>query len=306
MLPMPGASSSTLSLYRARLSALFEGADVRVCIAFWLFGRYHSKSVQHVIVPISYTYAGLINNVLYVIILSAALDLVGPTIPKSAVLLFDVIPSFLVKLTAPYYIHNVAYSWRVLIFVGLSTCGMLLIALTPSSIVDHGQNTPGMGEILFKMSGVVLASLSAGGGELSFLGLTHYYGSFSLASWGSGTGGAGLIGAGAYVLATTTIGLTVRTSLLAFSFLPIVMLLSFFIILPKEPMRLQKKGSYANIPDLDEEDPDDRADDESLLGQTIHHDNSPVFPSKTTKHGRSSAWQAVKAKMMRAQSLFFP
>jgi len=36
--------------------------------------------------------------------------------------------------------------------------------------------------------------------NLAFLGLTHYYGHFSLASWGSGTGGAGLIGAGAYVI----------------------------------------------------------------------------------------------------------
>ena len=58
---------------------------------------------------------------LYVIILSAALDLVGPAVPKSSVLLFDVIPAFVVKLTAPYYIHLVPYTLRVLCFIALST-----------------------------------------------------------------------------------------------------------------------------------------------------------------------------------------
>ena len=105
---------------------------------------------------------------LYVIILSAALDLVGPDIPKGVVLLADVIPSFLVKLCAPYFIHVVPYSVRILIFVGLSATGMLLIALTPGY-------TDG-GTIATKMAGVILASLSSGGGELSFLGLIHYYG----------------------------------------------------------------------------------------------------------------------------------
>ena len=87
MLLMPGAPSSSWSLFRQRAANFFEHTNVRVAVAFWLLG--------------------LVNNVLYVIILSAALDLVGPSIPKSLVLLFDVIPSFLLKLTAPYYIHVV-------------------------------------------------------------------------------------------------------------------------------------------------------------------------------------------------------
>ncbi|KAJ9649299.1 battenin CLN3 protein [Coniosporium tulheliwenetii] len=161
---MPGTPASSWATYRARLWSIFEGADPRVCAAFWLFG--------------------LVNNVLYVIILSAALDLVGPSVPKGAVLLADVIPSFLTKLTAPYYIHHVPYPIRILILVALSTSGMLLVALTPAS--RDGSS------IAWKMFGVVLASLSSGGGELSFLGLTHYYGQFSLAAWGSGTGALGL------------------------------------------------------------------------------------------------------------------
>ncbi|KKY16898.1 putative golgi integral membrane protein [Diplodia seriata] len=172
MLPMPGTPAASWAVYRAKLRAVFEGADPRVCAAFWLFG--------------------LINNVLYVIILSAAVDLVGPAVPKGVVLLADVIPSFITKLVAPYFIHQVPYAVRIFVFVGLSTAGMLLIALTPAS--RDG------GAIGIRMLGIIFASLSSGGGELSFLGLTHYYGHFSLAAWGSGTGGAGLVGAGAHLV----------------------------------------------------------------------------------------------------------
>ena len=163
------------------------------------------------------------------IILSAALDLVGPDVPKGVVLLAEITPSFLTKLCAPYFIHVLPYSLRVVLFSTLSATGMLLIAITPSY-------TDG-GTIATKMAGVVLASLSSGGGELSFLGLTHFYGHFSLASWSSGTGGAGLVGAGLYSLATTTLGWSVQKTLLASALFPIIMLVSFFIVLPRSPLK---------------------------------------------------------------------
>lgn len=130
MLPIPGAPASSWSLYKARAKSLFEGADARVCTAFWvrLKGIMPCETPADLcpllLVAVRYASptptstqtqtlteqpAGLINNILYVIILSAALDLVGPSVPKATVLLADVIPSFLTKLTAPYYIHAVPY-----------------------------------------------------------------------------------------------------------------------------------------------------------------------------------------------------
>jgi hypothetical protein len=41
----------------------------------------------------------------------AALDLVGPTVPKAVVLLADVLPSFLFKAVAPYFFHVVPYKF---------------------------------------------------------------------------------------------------------------------------------------------------------------------------------------------------
>ncbi|KAF8448538.1 batten's disease protein Cln3 [Terfezia claveryi] len=198
-LPLPGSPSSNMQLFKARLKALFADADPRVCLAFWLFG--------------------LINNVLYVIILSAALDLVGPTLPKSLVLLFDVLPSFLTKLLLPYVIHRVPYHIRIPILVLLSFLGMQFVAHAPT--------------LPWRMFGVVIASISSGAGELSFLGLTHYYGQFAVASWGSGTGAAGLVGAGMYSVVITGWRWSVRGALGGFSFLPGVMLLAFFAVLPR-------------------------------------------------------------------------
>lgn len=244
---------------------------------------------------------GLINNVLYVIILSAAVDLVGPAVPKGVVLLADVIPSFLTKLIAPYFIHKVPYSVRIFIFVGLSTAGMLLIALTPA--------TRDGGAIGIRMLGVIFASLSSGGGELSFLGLTHYYGHFSLAAWGSGTGGAGLVGAGAYVLATTTIGLSVRTSLLAFAFLPVIMLASFFMILPRGPLQPSARQAEYERLEADEEAEDDLRDpleenDDGLLSASLMSASGRSFA--TLQSRQSKFWSSLQANLNRARHLVIP
>ena len=233
------------------------------------------------------TNSGLINNVLYVIILSAALDLVGPNVPKGVVLLADVIPSFLTKLCAPYFIHAVPYSVRVLVFVCLSAMGMLLIALTPAY-------TDG-GTITTKMAGVILASLSSGGGELSFLGLVHYYGPFSLAAWGSGTGGAGLIGAGAYALATTQLGFSVKATLLSSAFLPAIMLISFFLILPLGPLRAAPSPNLTT----GEEDDHHHEQREGLLA-----DDS--FSKASTISSANTVWAKFKHNLSRSRSLFFP
>ena len=224
------------------------------------------------------------------IILSAALDLVGPSVPKGVVLLADVIPSFITKLLAPYFIHAIPYSVRILIFVALSAMGMLIIAMTP----DYTNG----GTITTKMAGVILASLSSGGGELSFLGLVHYYGPFSLAAWGSGTGGAGLIGAGAYALATTTLGFSVKATLLASACLPTVMLLSFFVILPFGPL----KSSRPHRTPARNETGDDlhQEQTEGLLSDEVQ----PKATFGTIDD--TSAWALFKHNLARAKGLFFP
>ncbi|KAI1770551.1 Batten's disease protein Cln3 [Hypoxylon cercidicola] len=276
LLPMPGSPSSSWALYRARFASVFRNSDTSVLVAFWLFG--------------------LINNVLYVIILSAAQDLVGSDVPKGLVLLADVLPSFLTKLVAPYFIHKVPYWLRIIVFVVGSSLGMFMIALTPPDK-----------SVGVKMAGVVFASLSSGAGELSFLGLTHYYGHMSLAAWGSGTGAAGLVGAGLYVMFTDWFGFSVRNSLLASAFLPVIMLASFFLILPKGPLRQSKKAKeYRVVPDRDIEH--DGAENDlptanatsSLLAPELDTASTGIVTDKRDPLAK------FRANVRRAKSLFFP
>ncbi|KAI1434018.1 Batten's disease protein Cln3 [Xylaria sp. CBS 124048] len=286
MLPMPGSPSASWALYRARLVTVFQNSNVAVLIAFWLFG--------------------LINNVLYVIILSAAQDLVGSNVPKGLVLLADILPSFSAKLIAPYFIHRVPYSIRIISFACLSAAGMLMIALTPP---DQS--------VAVKMVGVMLASLASGGGELSFLGLTHYYGHMSLAAWGSGTGGAGLIGAGLYVLLTDWLGFSVKNSLLASAFLPVVMVISFFVILPKKALGdASASQGYGLLRGLDEPETEAETETETEPRDiddmpAVHVTSSllvpePSAPSAVLSPRDGDVWSGFMTNLRRAKSLFFP
>ncbi|KAL2196990.1 CLN3 protein-domain-containing protein [Corynascus similis CBS 632.67] len=298
LLPLPGAPSSSWALYRARLAALFRNADVSVVVAFWLFG--------------------LINNILYVLVLSAAQDLVGAAVPKGVVLLADVLPSFATKLVAPYFIHRVPYAVRICTFVTLSCAGMLVVAAAPA---DEGPSAVG-----WKLFGVVLASLSSGGGELSFLGLTHYYGHASLAAWGSGTGGAGLIGAALYVLLTGWFGLGVRGSLLVGATLPAVMVVAFFVVLPRGPLKKGWKAGGGGYEQLtgereellareEEEEVEGFADvpagpassgllapGPSVAATAYTHTHGSLHRTASAKASSSSFWANVR----RARALFFP
>lgn len=162
---------------------------------------------------------GLVNNILYVVILSAAVDLAGAETPKAVILLADILPAFVLKVLAPLFIHQFPYKFRMIALVVLSTTGMLLIAFVPS--------------FTFKICGVLLASTSSGLGEISFLALTHFYGRISLAGFGSGTGAAGLAGSFVYLALTTWLHLSIPLTLFIFSFVPLTFLFVYSKILPK-------------------------------------------------------------------------
>ncbi|KAK3616663.1 battenin CLN3 protein [Elasticomyces elasticus] len=227
-----------------------EGVDMRVAVAFWLFG--------------------LINNLFYVVLLSAALDLVGPLIPKATVLLSSIIPGLLTKLIVPHLLYLIPYSVRTIVLATLSTSGMLVVALSSSTNISA------------KLAGIVLANISSGAGEVNFLALTHFYSDESLAGWSSGTGGAGLLGAGVYALATTGLGFSVRSTLLASAVVPLGMVAAYFLLLPLGPLTVAKGTgpAYESVPRDGYEDEDTMNDSRTgLLGDDDHHGSS-AFATK--------------------------
>ncbi|KAK3617614.1 battenin CLN3 protein [Elasticomyces elasticus] len=148
---------------------------------------------------------------------------------------------------------------------------MLIVALSAST------NIPA------KIGGIVLANISSGTGEVNFLSLTHFYGHDGLAGWSSGTGGAGLLGAGVYALATTGLGFSVRSTLLASAVVPLGMVVAYFLLLPLGPLTNAKGtgAAYESVPRDGDEDEDTMNDSRTgLLGDDDHHHSSSAFATK--------------------------
>lgn len=181
---------------------------------------------------VSFLIFGLVNNVIYVVILSAAVDIVGYLLPKAIVLLADIMPSLSVKILAPFFVHRIPYGQRVWILVSLSSIGMILVSIAP---YDH---------TLLKLVGVSMASLSSGLGEVSFLQLTHFYDEIkSIGGFSMGTGGAGVMGSLCYLIMTNIVGLDSRVALMAFAILPFGFPMIYYLVLPSPAFELEEDPS---------------------------------------------------------------
>ncbi|XP_063791400.1 battenin isoform X2 [Pseudophryne corroboree] len=178
---------------------------------------------------------GLCNNFAYVVMLSAAHDILRTEtnqtsthnvtnsskydcnqISTAAVLLADILPTLVIKFTAPFYIHQIPYNYRV------SLC--ILTAAASFLVVSFSTN------IALSLLGVVFASVSSGLGEITFLSLTAFFYSDVVSCWSSGTGGAGILGSLSY-LGLTAAGLSPQNSLLIMLLIPALLLISYFILL---------------------------------------------------------------------------
>ncbi|KAF5914744.1 hypothetical protein HPG69_005242 [Diceros bicornis minor] len=163
---------------------------------------------------------GLCNNFSYVVMLSAAHDILShqraPGNQSHAVLLADILPTLAIKLLAPLGLHLLPYSPRVCISGVCAAGSFILVAFS--------------GSVGTSLCGVVLASISSGLGEVTFLSLTAFYPRAVISWWSSGTGGAGLLGALSY-LGLTQAGLSPQYTLLSMLGIPALMLASYFFLL---------------------------------------------------------------------------
>lgn len=195
---------------------------------------------------------GLCNNFAYVVMLSAAHDILKKQqsenvttststttfavdfqggnssnssrydcnpVSTAAVLLADILPTLLIKLFAPFVIHKLPYGFRVLFCVIVAATSFLLVSFSSTAWMS--------------ILGVIFASISSGLGELSFLSLTVFYSRDVLGGWGSGTGGAGVAGALLYS-GLTQAGLSPQITLLIMLVVPFAMLISFITSVEKQ------------------------------------------------------------------------
>ncbi|KAI6241113.1 Battenin [Aphelenchoides fujianensis] len=186
---------------------------------------------------------GLSNNMAYVIMLSAAQDMIfkegggitsgnstveqeAPTTldasnericgeaPLGPVLLADVIPLFVVKCAFPFQ-HVLA--------VLMQTISYLVVAFSTN--------------LTTSLIGVVFASIGSGIGEVCYLALASHYSKHMISSWSSGTGGAGLAGALVYAVLTEPhlLNLTPQITLLSMLIVPMVFFFTYFLLLTPSP-----------------------------------------------------------------------
>ncbi|XP_066283346.1 battenin-like [Branchiostoma lanceolatum] len=205
---------------------------------------------------LAFWFLGLCNNFGYVVMLSAAHDILkqeshqgNSTVPRSgfnlsnqydcnpistgAILLADILPALTVKMTAPYFIQSIHYSIKVAAVVLFGAASFLIVAFSHTVEVS--------------VLGVACASIASGLGELTFLGLTSFYHRSSVSAWSSGTGGAGVGGALSYA-GLLQIGVSARNSLLIMLIVPFTLSISFWLVLEK---RWAKAVAGSSSPEAD-------------------------------------------------------
>ncbi|XP_043253287.1 battenin isoform X3 [Colletes gigas] len=196
---------------------------------------------------------GLCNNYGYVVMLSAAHDILeskfgktadsnGPltnatanttgirscnTLSTGTILLADILPSLVVKIVTPFLPFYV--NARLATCVLFSAAGFLVVSLSTTEWLA--------------ILGVVLTSLSSGLGEVTLLSYSHQYPKQVIATWSSGTGGAGIIGALSY--AALTMWLSNEDTLLVMLIVPAIQGVVFWLVLvhpPQSSIPITKNG----------------------------------------------------------------
>ncbi|XP_052865627.1 battenin [Anopheles cruzii] len=157
-----------------------------------------------------------------------------------AILLADILPALAVKSIASFF--PLAKHIRIFLCVVAAAAGFLLTAFATVQWV------------LFL--GVISTSFSSGLGEATFLAYATYFNKNVISTWSSGTGGAGIAGSLSYT-GLTELGLTPKTTILIMLVVPALEAVAFWVLLrhkdtskPALPEEAQgKEIDYSTLPE---------------------------------------------------------
>ncbi|VDK46294.1 unnamed protein product [Anisakis simplex] len=195
---------------------------LKTLIGFWIFG--------------------LCNNYAYVIMLSAAEDILNKQehvnttravdtcedsltsrhctpLSTGTVLLADVLPTLFVKLTFPLFMQRIPFGIRHMAICLIQAASFIIVAFS----VD----------VTMSLFGVAVASFGSGLGEITYLSFTPFFGRNTISAWSSGTGGAGIIGALAYAGLTEPklANLSPTNTVLVMLVIPVIFALTYYCLL---------------------------------------------------------------------------
>ena len=257
-----------------------------------------SKQVYtiQVLATLGFWLLGVCNNFSYVVILSAAHDLLDThntttntstvvcrtdkrgrecnEVSTGVILLASILPTLILKLTLPWCLDYISYHLRVVVCVISNIISLVMLGtITELSLV---------------LTGVVFVSIQAGLGEITFLSLSSFYGPSALVAWSSGTGAAGILGSVYYLVFSSF--LPTRTVIYFVLVIPCIMSAAFWgclyipqVVLLKLPVlqvykrsRLKKSESEEQLLDEDTEENNDNNEDSNSVAMT----SSTVVPKE--------------------------
>lgn len=159
--------------------------------------------------------AGLVNNVVFVVYLSAAEDLLQNS--AGVILLASVLPGLLTKMALPLFAHKLSYGFRVSL-TSLSLCACCLgVALFSSTQI--------------RLVCIGVSSCAGSLGEVTYLSLSSLYRPSTIGAWSSGTGFAGVSGSFIYHFLRSYLSLSSRQAILVAAPFSLGMLVSFYWML---------------------------------------------------------------------------
>jgi battenin len=159
--------------------------------------------------------AGLLNNSSYVIMIAGAKDISPEMV--GLVYVVAMVPSFVIKVSGPYWFHLVDYRTRIFAASVLMAGCFCMVAVGGI-----------FGFLELQLFGVVLGSTQQGFGEASFLAYTAFFESrVALTAWSSGTGVAGIFGYAWVVIFTLGFGASFELTLFCANILPVLFWLNY-------------------------------------------------------------------------------
>uniref|UniRef100_A0A3B4H8Z5 Battenin n=1 Tax=Pundamilia nyererei TaxID=303518 RepID=A0A3B4H8Z5_9CICH len=209
------------------------------------------------IFPHLYRLLGLCNNFAYVVMLSAAHDILEKQESRNE----TASVREQISNSSIYDCNPVSTAVNKALFIEVCSSNKRINSSSLLSLIMFS---------VAVFAGVIFASISSGLGELSFLSLTVYFSRSVLEGWGSGTGAAGLIGALLYSVLIQA-GLSPQVTLLIMLVVPVTMVASYFCLLvfpPSLPQWRTKETEYAALVSEDRQQLLDSSDEEEPESST--------------------------------------
>ncbi|KAI5809076.1 batten's disease protein Cln3 [Peziza echinospora] len=180
---------------------------MRVFLSFWVFG--------------------CLATMQFVVVVTAANDLVGNQAPPGLILFAYTLPSVLIRAFVPYIRFptirkEVNYALRLSISALSSFTGLQLLSFSKS--------------LPLRVLGISLTSLSSNLGDMSFYQLATRFPismTQSLGGYAAGSGAAGLIGSAVYTILTSWAGVETPYVLSGMGLVPVILLVVYGLLLPE-------------------------------------------------------------------------